>query len=248
MALDPRFLDRPLAHRGLHDAARGLPENSRAAIGAAIQAGYGIEIDLQLSADGCAMVFHDNSLERLTGASGALRHRPARELAVLRLAGGNEGIPGFAEILALVGGQVPLLVEIKDQGGTGARRLEQAAAEAVAGYSGPLAFMSFDPLSMIALGAIAPHLARGLITCDFSPERWPGVPAEVLARLARIEDLEAAGASFISHHWRALGMPRVAEIKAMGLPVLCWTIRSAAEEQEARRIADNVTFEGYAAA
>ena len=248
MTLNRRFLDRPLAHRGLHDVARNLPENSRAAIRAAIQAGYGIEIDLQLSADGRAMVFHDESLERLTGASGALRHRPARELAALRLAGGDEGIPEFSEILALVGGRVPLLVEIKGQGGAGTGRLERAAAEAVSGYTGPLAFMSFDPGSMIALGAVAPHLTRGLITCDFSAEHWPGVPAEVLTRLARIEELETAGASFISHHWRALDTARVAEIKAQGLPILCWTIRSPQEERQARRIADNVTFEGYAAA
>ena len=248
MALDSRFLDRPLAHRGLHDAAHGRPENSRAAIGAAIRAGCGIEIDLRLSADGRAMVFHDDSLERLTGASGALWQRSASELGSLRLAGSNEGIPEFGEVLALVGGRVPLLVEIKAQGGApgaGVGPLERVAAAAVAGYTGPLAFMSFDPGSMIALGAIAPHLARGLITCDFSAEHWPDIPAGTRARLAGIKDLEPAGASFISHQWRSLGAPRVAEIKAQGLPILCWTIRSSEEELEARRIADNVTFEGY---
>ena len=117
MTLPRAFYEVPLAHRALHDVARGRPENSRAAIRAAIAAGYGIEIDVQLSADGAAMVFHDYALDRLTHNSGAVRLRSADELKAVPLKGGGEGIPDLPEVLRLVAGQVPLLIELKDQDG-----------------------------------------------------------------------------------------------------------------------------------
>ena len=117
MTLPPAFLRLPIAHRALHDRAQGRPENSRAAIRAAIAAGYGIEIDLQASADGVAMVFHDDDLGRLTGATGPVRARTAAELGAIRLTDAEDGIPTLAEVLEIVAGRVPLLIEIKDQSG-----------------------------------------------------------------------------------------------------------------------------------
>lgn len=218
---------------------------------AAIAGNYGIEIDLQLSADGQAMTFHDYDLGRLTGETGPIQKRGAEELSQIGLLGGNEGIPRFSEILSLVAGKVPLVVEIKDQDGalgSNVGTLERAALEAADGYSGQIAFMSFNPHSVIALGDMAPDLTRGLTTCGKDSPDWPVSSKETRYRLAGIPDLAAAGASFISHEARDLNSPRVAEIKRAGLPVLCWTIRSPEAEEEARRIADNVTFEGYAAA
>ena len=113
--LPDAFLGAPLAHRALHDVAAGRPENSREAIEAACAAGYGIEIDLQLSRDGQAMVFHDYDLKRLTGQPGPIRQRDAAELQAITLSGGATGIPTFAEVLDLVAGRVPLLIEIKDR-------------------------------------------------------------------------------------------------------------------------------------
>ncbi|MFD0982379.1 glycerophosphodiester phosphodiesterase family protein [Tropicimonas aquimaris] len=251
MTLHADFLSRPIAHRALHDRAAGRPENSRAAVRAAIAGNYGIEIDLQLSSDGQPMVFHDDDLKRLTGEDGLLRGRSATELGKIGLLGGEEGIPTFAEILELVAGQVPLLVEIKDQDGAlgpDVGPLEEAVAEVAKGYAGPIAFMSFNPHSMIALAAHAPEAARGLTTCAFEAADWPAVPEATRTRLARIADFDAAGASFISHHARDLGNPAVDAVRARGVPVLCWTIRSTEAEMEARRLADNVTFEGYLAA
>ena len=251
MALHPDFLARPLAHRALHDIARARPENSRAAVAAAVAAGFGIEIDLQLSADGQAMVFHDYDLGRLTAASGAVCQQTAEALSKIALTGGNEGIPSLGEILALVAGRVPLLVEIKDQDGAlgpNVGALEEAVARAAAGYRGPLAFMSFNPNSMLALQRIAPQLCRGLTTSDFAAEDWPLVPETTRNRLAGIPDLDRTGACFISHDAADLAAPAVAAVKARGLPVLCWTIRSPEAETAARRIADNVTFESYAPA
>ncbi len=251
MVLHPEFLTRPIAHRALHDLNAGRPENSRAAVKAAISQGFGIEIDLQLSSDGKAMVFHDYALDRLTKQAGAVRLRDADELADIPLTGSSEGIPSFPEILKLVSGKVPLLVEIKDQDGAlgpNVGVLEREVVAASRGYEGPIAFMSFNPHSMIALRALAPEVPRGLTTCSFPAQNWPTVPAATRERLAEIPDLAEAGACFISHDVRDLASPRVAEVKASGLSVLCWTIRSAEMEATARKIADNVTFEGYAPA
>ncbi|WP_232829410.1 glycerophosphodiester phosphodiesterase family protein [Tropicimonas sp. IMCC34043] len=248
VALPRAFLASPLAHRGLHDSARQRPENSRAAFAAAIAAGYGIECDLQLSADGQAMVFHDATLERLTDTTGPVQARTAGQLAAIPLRGDTEGIPDFAGVLTLVDGRVPLLVELKDQTGMlgpegGA--LERAAADAVRGYPGPLAFMSFNPHSVARIADLAPEVPRGLTTCAFAPADWPGLPDDRRAELAAIADFDRVGASFVSHQASDLAAAPVVALRRAGVPILCWTIRSAQEQGSARKLADNITFEGY---
>ena len=111
--LSKNFWARPFAHRGLHDAAR--PENSLSAINAAVQAGYAIEIDVQPSSDGEAMVFHDYDLDRLTGETGPTKARTATELSSIALENSSDTIPTLAAVLELIGGRAPLLIEIKDQ-------------------------------------------------------------------------------------------------------------------------------------
>lgn len=246
--LPPAFLDRPIAHRALHGP--GAPENSRAAVRAAVAAGYGIEIDVQPSADGTAMVFHDYDLGRLTAVSGPVRMRPAAELAAIGLTGGSEGIPTLAEVLDDIAGRVPLLIEIKDQDGAlgpDVGPLEAAVAAALTGYDGPVALMSFNPHSVAECARRAPGIPRGLTTCHFPKGDWPMVPEARRAELRGMPDLERTGAGFVSHQASDLGSDSVAAVKARGLPVLCWTIRSAEAERAARAVADNVTFEGYRA-
>ncbi|TDK43952.1 glycerophosphodiester phosphodiesterase family protein [Antarcticimicrobium luteum] len=249
--LPDALLRLPVAHRAYHDIASGRPENSRAAIRAAIAAGYGIEIDLQLTADGAAMVFHDYDLGRLTGQAGPLRRRSAAEASAIPLLNGDgETIPRFEEILDLVAGRVPLLVELKDQDGAmgpDVGSLEAATARALSGYAGPVAVMSFNPHSMAELARLAPELPRGLTTCSYDPADWP-LTVETCERLRAIPDFERVGAGFISHQAGDLSRPRVRALHSDGVPVLCWTIRSPEAEAEARKLADNITFEGYAAA
>lgn len=248
--LPPAFLTVPLAHRALHDRRRRRPENSRAAVAAAVAAGYGIEIDVQLSADGQAMVFHDEDLDRLTPETGPLAARSAAALGRIPLRDADEGIPTLPEILSLVAGRVPLLIEIKDQTGTLSPtdgRLEAATVAALAGYGGPAALMSFNPHAVETCARLAPALPRGLTTSAYDPADWAPLPASTCDRLREIPDATRTGASFISHEARDLARPRVADLAAEGLAILCWTIRSPEQEAEARRIAQNITFEGYAA-
>lgn len=248
--LPAAFLAAPIAHRAFHDVAAGRPENSRAAVRAAIAAGYAIEIDLQLSRDGVAMVFHDETLERLTPRQGWLRDLTAAELGEIPLTGGDEGIPTFAEILSLVAGRVPVLVELKDQTlrmEDSDGKLEAATVAALQVYTGPVALMSFNPHCIGHLARLAPHIARGITTSAYDPEDWAPLPHETCDRLRLIPDYTSVGASFISHEAADLSRPRVAELAAQGAAILCWTIKSPAAEAAARRIAQNVTFEGYAA-
>ncbi|QJF52811.1 glycerophosphodiester phosphodiesterase family protein [Roseobacter ponti] len=244
------FLTVPLAHRALHDVTDGRPENSRAAIRAAIAVGYGIEIDVQLSADDQALVFHDDNLDRLARASGPVRAQSGDRLTATELKGGDgEGIPTLAEILALVDGRVPLLVEIKDQDGAmgpGIGPLERAVARGLAGYAGPVAVMSFNPYSVAKMAALLPDVPRGLVTSCYDPTDWRLDP-QVCARLRDIPDYDEAACSFISHEWQDLSRPRVQALKSAGAHILCWTIKSPADEAQARRIAENITFEQYRA-
>jgi len=244
------FLAAPLAHRALHDVTQGRPENSRVAMEAAIARGYGIELDVQLSADDQAMVFHDYDLKRLTGIQGAIRQRTAHELTQVPLLHGDEGIPTLDDILDLVDGRVPLLIEIKDQDGamgprTGA--LEAATAQSLASYRGPTAVMSFNPHAVIAFGKHGTGHPLGLTTCAYLQQNWPLLPAATRKYLRPIPDFDRVGAAFISHDVNDLNSPHVAALKDRGVPILTWTVRSAEQEAEARKIADNVTFEGYTA-
>jgi len=248
--LDPRFFARPIAHRGYHDAARGRIENSRAAVGAAMAHGYGIEIDVQLSADGQAVVFHDYDIGRLTDLQGPVRQRPMENLRAIKLKGSNETIPSLPDVLEQVNGRVPLLIELKDQDGAmgpDIGLLETAVADALSGYDGPVAVMSFNPHSVRTLAALLPDVPRGLVTSAFDPDDWPTLSGQMRTLLRGIPDYDRVRACFISHDARNLRSGRVAELKIQGAKILCWTIRSAAEEAEARKIADNVTFEGYVA-
>ena len=245
------FVDIPIAHRALHDRAAGRIENSPAAITAAVEAGYGIEIDLQLSADGIAMVFHDEDLDRLTDETGPVVARTAADLGRIRLKDSTDTIPTLAEVLTLIDGRAPLLVEIKDQSltmGPTDGRLEAATAECLKTYQGPVAVMSFNPSSVHHMARLAPETPRGITTSAYDPTDWAPLPEAICDRLRQIPDYEATGASFVSHEAADLSRPRLAELKAMGATILCWTIRSPEAEALARHVADNVTFEGYRAA
>ncbi len=195
-ALPADLLNTPIAHRAYHNRAERRPENSRAAMRAAIAAGYGIEMDLQLSSDGVAMVFHDEDLERLTGQAGLLNTRTAADLGQVQLLDGDETIPTFAEVLELVDGRVPLLVELKDQTLTMSETdgmLEAVVARALSQYQGDVAVMSFNPHSIAHMARLAPDLPRGLTTSSYDPQDWAPLDPAICNHLRDIPDYRSNG-------------------------------------------------------
>lgn len=250
MTLPSSFLDLPLAHRGLHDLENGIAENSTKGCAAAIAVGYGIEIDVQLTRDGQAMVFHDYDLGRLTDESGPVAQHTAAELSEITLKGDGDPIPTLVDTLKQVAGKVPLLIEVKDQDGAmgpNVGPLEDAVVAALEGYPGPVAVMSFNPHSVAHFEKVAPHIPRGLVTCNWPAKNWPTVPENVRDTLRDIPDFDRTKSCFISHSKASLTNPAVTRIKAQGHAILCWTIKSPQQEAKAREIVDNITFEGYLA-
>lgn len=248
--LPAALLAPPLCHRGYHDPSKGVIENSLSAFAAAIAAGYGIELDIQLSSDGQAVVFHDDTLDRVAEAGGNVSDRSAADLGGIRLTGTSDTIPTFAQTLQLVAGRAPLLIELKDQSLTMSETdgvLEFATAQALKDYHGPVALMSFNPHTVARLNDLAPHLPRGIVTSAWGPQDVAQLGAARCDHLRAIADYDSTLSSFISHEAADLSRPRVADLKAQGAAVLCWTVRSPAEEAAARRFAQNITFEGYPA-
>ncbi len=248
MILPPAFIDIPIAHRGLHDAGAGRPENSASAIQAAVDAGYGIEIDLQISADGVAMVFHDYDLDRLTTESGPLKNHDAAALVEKTLRGSDGTIPTLHAVLQIVSGRVPLLIEIKDQSrwmGPVDSVLEKAVAEELSHYAGPVAVMSFNPHSVAALGQASPETPRGIVSGSYDHVSWEPLGQARLDHLRAIADFDDVGASFVSHDRNDLSDPAVKALRARGVPVLSWTITSRSQADEALTQSDNITFEGF---
>ncbi len=254
MPLDPAFLARPIAHRALHDRAAGRIENSRAAVRAAVEAGYPIEIDIQPSSDGVAMVFHDQRLKRLTGREGLVKELTAAELGRIPLLDSQpeETIPTLSEILEIVGGKVPLVIEIKDQSGDMDDKnlgpLEAALLAALKGYEGPVAAMSFNPHSVRLLRDSAPVLARGLISYDYVNKVFASdahLPEARKAHLTALRDFDAIGAEFVSFGAESFPSAELTALRKGGVPVLCWTIKSFDQIPFASLHADQITFEGF---
>ena len=240
--LPQAFTKIPIAHRGLHQREMACPENSLFAARRAVNAGYAIEIDLQLSGDEQAIVFHDYTLDRMTSGKGYLIDHDAAELQDLQLNGSAERIPTLNSLLNLVDGRVPLLIELKDQSrkcsATGGA-LERATAEALGRYNGIVAVMSFNPHCIAHMCRFAPHISRGLTTDTVGKD---GNASAVSDPLKLYESL---GASFISHNVLDLTSDLILEFKTKSDPLLCWTVHSEKQEKRARLVADNVTFESY---
>jgi len=225
------LIAKPFAHRGLHGPGR--IENSRAAFEAAIEAGHGIELDVQGSVDHEAFVLHDYELERLTEGYGAVRTLGAAELERIRLKCSAETIPTLREILALVAGRAPLLIEVKSPGRRVAA-LSRAVIRALNGYQGPVAVMSFNPNIGRRFSRLAPDVLRGLvITEEQQPwRRW----------IRRRLSLWWSRADFLAYDVRDLPSRFAA---ASGLPVLTWTVRSQDDRARAAQHADQIIYEVF---
>lgn len=229
----------PFAHRGLHDAAAGIPENSLTAFDRAIAEGHGIELDVQLTADGDVVVFHDATLERLTDMQGQVSQLSCARLEALRLKGSDETIHSLASVLMHVGGRVPILIEVK----TPTRRhLAQCIAvrRALEGYLGPVAVMSFNPNVPGWFATHAPHVIRGLVMTD---EHHRSSRFGIRQKLERFASIWRARPQFLAYDIRSLPSSLTTTARAHGLPVLTWTVRSAPDRARAAQYADQIIYE-----
>ncbi len=237
----------PIAHRGLHDAAAGRMENSLPAFAAAVARGYAIEMDLRLSADEQIMVFHDNELARLTGARGRIGDLPLASLFALKLGRSADHIPSLNEVLDLVGGRVPVYLELKSEGRAGDAALAEAVTMALKHYGGPAAVMSFSPDILRLLQKGIESRPIGLISYRYNDE-WARDHLSHRQRFARRHLLTAAsvGVDFIAYDLRALpALAPLAARWALGLPLIAWTARNAEQQATAKRWADQMIFEGF---
>lgn len=237
---------RPVAHRGLHDAGHGVIENTASAFAAAIEKNYAIECDLRLSADNEIMVFHDRTLDRLTEASGEVVRKTAGELGAVLFKNTADRMMTLAQLCALVGGRVPLILELKGEF-DGDLRLPERVADILRGYAGPVAVMSFDPAHVAALAALAPGLPRGIVAeRHYKHPEWKGLRPHDRWRLAHLLHALRTRPHFVAYAVNDL--PAVAPLAArwlFGLPLLTWTVRTEPQRACAARWADQMIFEGF---
>jgi glycerophosphoryl diester phosphodiesterase len=224
----------PIAHRGLHDLNRSCWENTLSAFSRAIAKGYAIECDVHLTTDGGLVVIHDADLKRLTGTDGYVWQRTSAEMAALRIGGTDDHPPSLEELLDLVRGRVPLVIELKGIPGHDSG-LVARVGETLAHYKGPVAIMSFD------------HW----IIREFSSAA-PGIPAGLTAYGSRDHEIEANfsmlahGISFVSYAAgdlpnRFIGFVR----EKLAMPVITWTVRDQPAVDLTFAHADQMTFEGF---
>jgi glycerophosphoryl diester phosphodiesterase len=240
------LIARPIAHRGLHDAAHGVIENTASAVRAAIDANYGIEVDVQLSSDGEAMVHHDDVLGRLTAGVGRLDACTATELKCIAFRGSAERMMTLGELCDLVSGRATMLVELKSRF-DGDGRLPERVAAVLKRYAGPVAPMSFDPRQLARLRQKPPHLVCGIVAARYRPHPyWDLMPTWMRHGMGYLITALTARPQFVAYG--VADLPAVAPLAArhiFGLPLLTWAVRSQAERQTAERWADQMIFEGF---
>jgi len=237
---------RPIAHRGLHDAANGVIENTASAFTAAIAGGYGIETDLQVSRDGEAMVYHDDALGRLAAGSGRLAEISAAEIQQARFHATGDRILTLGELCALVAGGTPLLLELKSRF-DGDVRLAERVAAVLAAYPGPAAAMSFDPAVVEALRHKAPALTRGIVAVrHYSHHDWDRLSTSQKRQMGLLLHAGRTRPHFVAYGIRDLpATPPLIARYLFGLPLLAWTVRTDEERARADRWADQMIFEGF---
>lgn len=233
----------PIAHRGLHNAARGIMENSLSAFEAAAANNYAIELDVLPSKDGEAIVFHDEDLARLCGRTERVRDLASSALRSIRLGGSSETIPMLGDVMASVAGRVPLLIEIKSDGVVGI--LERRVGELIKTYKGPVAVQSFNPLSMAWFARHMPEVPRGQLSMRYTPRDAQGG----FRRFALTNLLYSAISKpdFIAYEFAAIDTPAPRLARRLGLPLITWTVRKREDWDRMRDRADNLIFEGFSA-
>ena len=228
-----------VAHRGLFDNKNGIPENSLPAFRRAVENGFGIETDVQMSSDGVLVVFHDDTLDRMTGVQGKLTDYTFEQLRQMRLIGTDCVIPTFKEFLQAANG-VNLIVEIKAHGKTG--EVEQKTRDALLGYKGNYCIESFDPFVVRWFKKNAPEVIRGQLSCDHKTsnlslfKRW---------LLANLKLCNWNGSQFIAYDVNTLANVKAVKKYAKKIPIVAWTVKSKQQYEQAKPYIDNIIFDSF---
>lgn len=237
---------RPVAHRGLHDRARGIVENMPGAIAAAIAANFSVEVDLQLTADGEAMVHHDDDLGRLTEGTGALLGKTAADLKRVVFKDTPERMMSLGDLCALVDGRVAMVLEVKSHF-NGDRKLVAQIAETLKSYRGPVAAMSFDPDQVLALRQRMPELTRGIVAQRrYDDADWAMLTPAQRDGMLHLRHAFRTRPHFVAYWIDQLPAPAPWIARHLfGCPLLTWTVRTAGQRALASRHADQMIFEGF---
>ena len=238
----------PIAHRGLHDRSEGIIENTRRAVSEALDKGYGVEVDLRPSSDDVPMVFHDLDLDRLLVASGRIDDYSTAELQQLEYQEDSDPMMTLGDLLQLVDGKAPLLIEIKSDWCDLKTAFLDEIAKTISPYTGPVALMSFDPAIVRHLTSVLPDRPRGLLSGRYAGHGWWSEKLSVAQRFALRNLLHTpyVRPDFIAYDIR--GLPALAPVllrRVFGVPLFAWTVRTPAERARAERWADTVIFEDY---
>ena len=226
--------DIPVAHRGYHDQNKKVWENTLSAFSRAVEAGFAIECDIQLSSDSVPMVFHDHTLERLCGIAGDVREKSAAELGLLSVGGTGDKVPRLRQMLDLVKGKVPLVIELKGRTEEDDDGFAEAVLEVLEGYQGKVALMSFDHHLLFALKKAGSPFPVGLTAEGNDPDKF-----------FEHDEAMQAGLDFISYHWALLPNSFVEAQRSRGITVITWTVRDENARSHTYTHADQMTFEGF---
>lgn len=223
----------PVAHRGYHDLNHAVWENTLSAFSRAVEAGFAIECDLHYASDGVPVIFHDEDLERLCNLKGDVRERTSQELGLIAIGGTKDKVPTLKQLLALVQGKVPLVLELKgreadDEG------FAEAVLEVLEGYEGKVALMSFDHWLLKDLKELNTPYPIGLTANGNTPEEY-----------TEHEKAMEIGLDFISYYYADLPNPFITGQRDKGVPVITWTVRDEQARKQTFENADQMTFEGF---
>lgn len=237
-----------IAHRGLHDDNKNIPENSLPAFKDAIERGYIIELDVAMTKDQKLVVYHDKKLRRGLGVDQYLSELTFAELSIYKIFGSEQTIPLFRDVLSLVAGRVPLLIEVKNEGKIG--KLERLLYAELQGYPGPYAIQSFNPFTLQWFRKNAPEVIRGQLAGSFQVSdydvEYAGTTRLPWYKKVLLENMLLNFISqphFIAYEIENLSPAKLKRLKKLGVPLLGWTVKNKAEYANFKEKVDNLIVE-----
>ena len=235
----------PIAHRGLHNADENIVENSKGSVLAAIKHGYAIEIDVQLTKDNQAIVFHDENLQRMVDNDGKVIDFTLQQLLEFKQKANGENLISFKELLEIVDGKVPLIIEVKSIA-KNVGPLEKHIADAIQNYKGEICVMSFNPYTVREFKRIAPDIIRGIVALqNMKIKNWPNTTPFKRFIFKNLLHWFLIRPDFISYRVHDLPIISTQIAGFFGIPIITWTVKNPEDAQHSYKYADQITFEKY---